>query len=74
MVDLRATNAKLRQRAVALTMRASGANEEASRTMLEGCGYRVKVALVALKRGTDAATADALLARHDGNVRRALAD
>ena len=74
MVDLRATNVKLRQRAVALTMRASGANAEASRTMLEGCGYRVKVALVALKRGTDAATADALLARHDGNVRRALAD
>ena len=42
--------------------------------MLEGCGYRVKVALVALKRGTDATVADALLARHDGSVRRALAD
>jgi len=74
MVDLRATNVKLRQRAVALTMRASGASEEASRQMLEGCGYRVKVALVALRRGTDAAAADALLARHDGSVRRALAD
>jgi len=74
MVDLRATNVKLRQRAVALTMRASGASEEASRQMLEGCGYRVKVALVALRRGTDAAVADALLARHDGSVRRALAD
>ncbi len=73
MVDLRATNVKLRQRAVALTMRASGATEAASRTMLEGCGYRVKVALVALKRGTDAAAAQALLARHNGSVRRALA-
>ena len=73
MVDLRATNVKLRQRAVALTMRASGATEAASRTMLEGCGYRVKVALVALKRGTDAAAAQALLARHGGSVRRALA-
>ena len=74
MVDLRATNAKLRQRAVALTVRASGASEESSRQMLEGCGYRVKVAIVALKRGTDAAAAEALLARHDGSVRRALAD
>ncbi len=73
MVDLRATNVKLRERAVALTMRASGATEAASRTMLEGCGYRVKVALVALKRGTDAAAAQALLARHNGSVRRALA-
>jgi N-acetylmuramic acid 6-phosphate etherase len=73
MVDLRATNVKLRERAVALTMRASGATEAASRTMLEGCGYRVKVALVALKRGTDAAAAQALLARHGGSVRRALA-
>ena len=72
MVDLRATNVKLRQRAVALTMRASGASEEMSRQMLEGCGYRVKVAVVALTRGTDAATADVLLVRHDGSVRRAL--
>jgi N-acetylmuramic acid 6-phosphate etherase len=72
MVDLRATNVKLRQRAVALTMRASGASEETSRQMLEGCGYRVKVAIVALTRGTDAATADVLLVRHDGSVRRAL--
>ena len=73
MVDLRATNVKLRQRAVALTMRGSGATEEASRSMLEGCGYGVKVAIVALQRGTDATAADALLARHGGSVRRALA-
>jgi hypothetical protein len=29
---------------------------------------------VALKRGTDAAAADLLLARHAGSIRRALAD
>ncbi len=73
MVDLRASNVKLRQRAVALTMRASGAGEDASRQMLEGCGYRVKVAIVALKRGTDAAAADTLLAHHEGSVRLSLA-
>ena len=73
MVDLRATNIKLRQRALLLTMRASGAKEEAARRMLEGCGYRVKVAIVALKLGCDANAAEALLAGHDGSIRRALA-
>jgi len=73
MVDLQATNAKLRQRAVLLTVRASGAAPEACRRMLEGCGYRVKVAIVALKRGVDAGAAAALLERSDGSVRRALA-
>ena len=73
MVDLRATNIKLRQRAVLLTARASGASDEASQQMLEACAYRVKVAIVALKRGTDAAAADALLAQCEGSVRRALA-
>lgn len=74
MVDLRATNSKLRQRSVNLTMRASGASEDAARAMLESCAWRVKVAIVALKRGTDASAADALLARHAGSIRRALAD
>jgi len=74
MVDLRATNSKLRQRSVNLTMRASGASEDAARQMLESCSWRVKVAIVALKRGTDAAAADLLLARHAGSIRRALAD
>ncbi len=74
MVDLRATNSKLRQRSVNLTMQASGASEEASRHMLESCAWRVKVAIVALKRGTDAAAADALLARQAGDIRRALSD
>jgi N-acetylmuramic acid 6-phosphate etherase len=74
MVDLRATNVKLRQRAVDLTVRASGASEEAAQAMLQGCGYRVKVAIVALKRGLDGAAAETLLAGCAGSVRRALGD
>lgn len=73
MVDLRATNVKLRQRALLLTMRASGADEEAARPMLVRCGYRVKVAIVALKLGCDVDAAEALLTSHDGSVRLALA-
>jgi N-acetylmuramic acid 6-phosphate etherase len=74
MVDLRPTNAKLYRRAVNVTIAATGASEDAARATLESCGYRIKVAIVALKRGEGVATAEARLAAVDGNVRRALAD
>ena len=72
MVDLRATNAKLRRRALELTMRASGADQIAAQNMLEDCGYRIKVAIVALKRGVDARQAQELLDSVEGSVRRAI--
>jgi N-acetylmuramic acid 6-phosphate etherase len=72
MVDLRATNAKLRRRALGLTMRASGAGETEAQNMLEDCGFRIKVAIVALKRGVDARQAQELLDAVEGSVRRAI--
>lgn len=72
MVDVHPTNAKLYRRAVALTVRATGAGEEAARAMLESCGWKVKTAIVALLNRTDAATAQAALDRVAGNVRQAL--
>ena len=74
MVDLRATNAKLRRRAIDLTMRAAGAGEDQARQTLEACGFQIKTAIVALKRQVDAASAEALLAKFDGSVRRAIED
>ena len=74
MVDMKATNAKLVRRAVALTMRAADADEAAARAALDQCGFHVKTAVVMLLRRLDAAGAQALLARHDGDVRGALAD
>jgi N-acetylmuramic acid 6-phosphate etherase len=73
MVDLRATNAKLRRRALALAMRASGADAARAQAALDACGARVKTAIVMLAAGIDAAAADARLATCDGDVRRALA-
>lgn len=73
MVDLRPTNAKLHRRAVALTVRATGADETTARRTLEACHYRVKVAIVALLRKTDVAAAEAALAAVGGSVRQALA-
>jgi N-acetylmuramic acid 6-phosphate etherase len=72
MVDLRATNAKLVRRALALTRRATGADEAAAQAALDACGASVKVAIVMLKRGVDAAAAKALLEGTQGSVRAAL--
>jgi len=72
MVDLRATNAKLERRALALTMRASGAGEPQALAALAACGKRVKVAVVMLRAGLDAAEAERRLEAVEGSVQRAL--
>jgi N-acetylmuramic acid 6-phosphate etherase len=72
MVDLRATNAKLAKRALRLTMRASGADEAAAQAALQAAGLRAKTAIVMLKAGVDATTAEARLAAADGSVQQAL--
>lgn len=72
MVDVLPTNAKLYRRAIALTMRVTGAEETAAKSALESCGYRVKVAIVMLKRGLAAPAAESALAAVQGNVRAAL--
>jgi N-acetylmuramic acid 6-phosphate etherase len=72
MVDVMPTNAKLYRRAIALTARATGAGDEQARAALELCRYRVKVAIVMLRRNLDATAAEAALAAVQGNVRAAL--
>ena len=66
------TNAKLAQRALRLTMHASGADEAAARAALAACGASVKVAIVMLVRGEGATQAQARLAAAEGSVRAAL--
>ena len=73
MVDLHATNTKLLQRAVRLTMHATGAEELAARAALEQCQFQVKVAIVALLRQVEVAEAQHLLDLSNGSVRAALA-
>ncbi len=72
MVDLKATNAKLLRRAVALTMRASGADEARAREVLAQCDNHVKVALVAIKKNLTVQQSRELLDASGGSVRRAL--
>ena len=72
MVDMKPSNRKLVQRAVALTMHATGADEVSARAALEQCGFHVKVAIVALLKHVPVADAHAQLERSAGSVRAAL--
>jgi N-acetylmuramic acid 6-phosphate etherase len=71
MVDLQPTNAKLCQRALDLTMRATGSDPDTARQALVACEYRVKVAIVAILLQVDVTQADARLTQAEGSVRRA---
>ena len=72
MVDMKPSNSKLVQRAVALTMHATGADEAAARAVLEQSGFHVKLAIVALLKRVPVADAQVLLDRSAGSVRAAL--
>lgn len=72
MVDVRATNAKLVQRALRLTVLATGAAEADAQHALTASGFNVKRAIVMLKAGVDAAGAEAALQATDGDITQAL--
>ena len=72
MVDLVASNAKLRKRARSAVVIATGADEADVDAALESSDGDVKVAIVSLLAGLDAPAARARLEAADGVVRRAL--
>lgn len=72
MVDVRASNAKLRRRAVRIVRDAAGVDERAAAAALAAAGGHAKTAIVALLAGVDAAEAAARLDRARGHVRDAL--
>lgn len=73
MVDLKPTNAKLMDRAVRLTVLATGADEQRALATLEESGFHVKVAIVAILKDVTPAQARERLAAVQGSVRAALA-
>jgi N-acetylmuramic acid 6-phosphate etherase len=72
MVDVRATNAKLIQRCINLTVAAAGVDSATAREVLQRCDFHVKTAIVSIKAGLDIAAAREQLTRFDGSVRAAL--
>jgi N-acetylmuramic acid 6-phosphate etherase len=74
MVDLRATNAKLRDRSERIVMEVCGLTRAEAHAVLENAGGRVKTAIVMQKSGVGAAEADRLIEAGGGVIRRVVAD
>lgn len=72
MVDLKVSNAKLRRRAVSLTVLASGASHAEAERALAEAGDQVKIATVMLRLGLDADAARSALGQVGGSLRAAL--
>jgi N-acetylmuramic acid 6-phosphate etherase len=72
MVDVRASNEKLRARSRRIVRLATGAPEEAIEEALTATGGEVKNAILTILGGVDAATAARLLAESHGHLRAAL--
>jgi N-acetylmuramic acid 6-phosphate etherase len=74
MVDLKATNHKLRVRSVRILRQLCGLDDDAARRVLADAGGSLKVAILMARRGLGPADARALLERHQGILRRALGE
>ena len=73
MVDMIATNDKLRKRAVRMVASLDGCTEAEAARALTDAGGELKVAVL-VRRGLDAADARALLQGHGGRLRDAIAE
>jgi N-acetylmuramic acid 6-phosphate etherase len=72
MVDMRATNAKLRGRSLELLVQATGCSEAEAVRALDACGDEVKTAVVHLLTGLPPQACQARLTASGGRVRPAL--
>ncbi|GAA4254557.1 N-acetylmuramic acid 6-phosphate etherase [Dactylosporangium darangshiense] len=72
MVDLRVTNAKLRDRAVGMIERITGASRAAAEAALDAADLDVKTAIVIIDRQSTVDDAVRRLAAHDGRLREVL--
>lgn len=73
MVEMRASNEKLRRRGARMVAEIAGCDEAQAADAVERAGGDVKAAVL-LARGVDAVAAAALLVKHDRNLRAALAE
>jgi N-acetylmuramic acid 6-phosphate etherase len=74
MVDLRAWNAKLRDRSERIVMETTGLGRTAARAVLDAADQRVKRAIVMARRAVGPDEADRLLAEHGGCLRAIVGD
>jgi N-acetylmuramic acid 6-phosphate etherase len=72
MVDMRATNAKLRDRAARIVSTLTGLSRDESFALLDRAGGSVKTAVVMQRRAVDSAAAEKMLAEAGGRLERVL--
>jgi len=72
MVDVRASNDKLRDRAARIVMELTGLEREAAFDLLERAGRHVKTAVLMHRKSLSREKAEAALARHGDSLRAAL--
>ncbi|WP_228519271.1 N-acetylmuramic acid 6-phosphate etherase, partial [Salmonella enterica] len=72
MVDMKATNVKLVDRACRMVVEATGIGREEAETLLKQTDFEVKPAILMALTGLDAAAAREKLAAHQGFLRAAL--
>ena len=72
MVDLRASNVKLRDRAVRLVRHATGVEADAAQAALDQADGHVKLAILMIKTGMDAQAAKLALEKSGGHLREAI--
>lgn len=74
MVDLRASNEKLRERAIRIFCNITDASEEDAKDFLQLSGMDTKLAIMMYCSKTDAEKAEEILRANDGFLRKAIAD
>ncbi|MFC0214069.1 N-acetylmuramic acid 6-phosphate etherase [Paenibacillus chartarius] len=72
MVDLKASNIKLRDRSVRIIKSATGVDEATALKFLESASMSCKLAILMIKTGLDAAAAERALAECDGRLKTAI--
>ncbi len=72
MVEMRASNVKLRDRAIRIVAQITDADMETAGAALETSEGSIKLAVLMIERGIDRSTAELLLDRAKGNLRTAL--
>ncbi|QDT01857.1 N-acetylmuramic acid 6-phosphate etherase [Rubripirellula lacrimiformis] len=74
MVDLRATNEKLKHRSRRLVTQFTDLDLDEAQTLLDSAGGELKTAIVMQRRNVTADQARNILSEHDGHLRAALGD
>ena len=72
MIEMPATNVKLRGRAILMIQMAAGVDKSSAERAFDASGSNVKIATVIAKLGVGREEAENLLHRHRGNLREAL--